>query len=104
MSSARVAAVVLLVLAAACNNSTPIGGASCSPVCALGLSCLAGVCVPASCTQASDCPPGFNCQAGFCASGTCAPGCEPSQVCVNALCINTNPCGPHESVCGTGNS
>lgn len=84
---------------AAADGGTP---AICDPPCQAGLSCNAGQCVPATCAKTPDCPAGFNCQGGFCASGVCAIPCAPDQICSTGICVNENPCGPHEIVCGTG--
>jgi hypothetical protein len=82
------------------DAGTPV--ATCSPACASGLTCLGGQCAPSSCSQASDCPSGFSCQAGFCTSGVCVPLCPDSQICLSGVCVNKDPCGPHEIICGSG--
>jgi hypothetical protein len=100
--------ILASVALAACSSSrSPDAGsaaATCSPACSTGLTCLGGHCAPSTCSQASDCPQGFSCQGGFCASGVCEVPCAPSQICSGGTCINKNPCGPHESICGSGSA
>ncbi len=98
------AVLVLALTACSSSHATDAGTAAaiCTSACGSGLTCLAGECTPSTCSQSSDCPQGFSCQGGFCTSGVCAPPCAANQICSNGSCLNKNPCGPHEIICGTG--